>query len=306
MAIKLAAGVPGRFLTKGGADEIGFKRILYIGALCILALLAAVLVTLFVGSWPAIKALGLGFLYGDRWDPVSCDLGALPFLVGTLLTSFLALAISIPFSLAVSVFLGEYFKEGPLSSFLKSAVDLLAGIPSVIYGFWGLFVLVPLVRELQVKLGVAPFGVGVFTASVVLAVMIIPYSAALGREVIQMVPSDLKEAALSMGATRYEVIRKVILPYARSGILAGVLLALGRALGETMAVTMVIGNSNFLPKSIFSPANTMASVIANEFAEATDSIYAAGLVEVGLLLFIVTTVVNIIGRHIVKRTSVEV
>jgi phosphate transport system permease protein len=288
------------------AGEAGFQRILYIAAVCMLALLLAIFVTLLAGSWPSIRTLGLGFLYGKTWDPVSSELGALPFLVGTLLTSFLALAISIPFSLAVSIFLGEYFREGPVSSFLKSAVDLLAGIPSVIYGFWGLFVLVPLVRQVQIRVGVAPYGVGIFTSSVVLAVMIIPYSAALGREVIQLVPSDLKEAALSMGATRCDLIRKIVLPYARSGIFAGVLLSLGRALGETMAVTMVIGNSNFLPKSIFSPANTMASVIANEFAEATDRIYVSSLVQIGLLLFVVTTIVNLIGRQVVKKTSVEV
>jgi phosphate transport system permease protein len=156
------------------------------------------------------------------------------------------------------------------------------------------------------QIGVPPFGVGVFTSSLVLAIMIVPYSAALGREVIQLVPSDLKEAALSMGATRAEVIWKVILPYARSGIFAGVLLSLGRALGETMAVTMVIGNSNYIPKGIFSPANTMASLIANEFAEATEPLYVSSLVEIGLLLFVVTTVVNIIGRHVIKKTTVEV
>jgi phosphate transport system permease protein len=232
--------------------------------------------------------------------------GALPFLVGTLVTSFLALAVSIPFSLAISIFLGEYFRNGAVSSFLKSAIDLLAGIPSVVYGFWGLFVLVPVVRGLELKLGVPPFGVGIFTSAVVLAVMIIPYSAALGREVIQLVPCDLKEAGLSLGATRFEVIRKVILPYARSGMLAGTVLALGRAIGETMAVTMVIGNSNFIPKSIFSPANTMASVIANEFVEATGKIYVSSLVQVGLLLFVVTTIVNIVGRHVIRKVSVDI
>ncbi len=290
----------------GSGGEAVFTRVLYFSALVILALLVGIFITLLFGSGTSLKQLGLGFLYEKTWDPVSDEFGALPFLIGTLLTSFLALAISMPFSLAISIFLGEYFREGVLSSFLKSAIDLLAGIPSVIYGFWGLFVLVPVVRSLQIKLGVPPFGVGIFTSSVVLAVMIIPYSAALGREVIQLVPADLKEAALSMGATRSEVIRRVILPYARSGILAGVLLALGRALGETMAVTMVIGNCNFLPKSIFSPGNTMASVIANEFAEATENLYVASLVEIGLLLFVVTMVVNIIGRQIIRKTSVEV
>lgn len=274
-------------------------------AIGIIILLAGMFLTLLVDSLPALRKLGVGFLYKRTWDPVSGEFGALPFLVGTLATSFLALLISIPFSLAISIFLGEYFREGTASSFLKSAVDLLAGIPSVIYGFWALLVLVPLVRALQIKMGVPPFGVGIFTAAVVLAVMIIPYSAALGREVIQMVPADLKEAALSLGATRFEVIRKIVLPYARSGILAGTLLALGRAIGETMAVTMVIGNANAIPKSLFSPANTMASVIANEFAEATERVQVASLVEIGLLLFVVTTIINLIGRQIIKKVSLE-
>jgi len=290
---------------KLASSEVTFGRVLKVAAWTVLGLLVAVLLTLVVHSMPAIKELGAGFLYGTTWNPVTGELGALPFILGTLLTSFLALAISIPFSLALSIYLGEYFREGPLSSFLKSSVDLLAGIPSVIYGFWGLFVLVPVVRALQMKLGIPPYGVGIFTASVVLAIMIIPYSASLGREVIQLVPADQKEAALSLGATRYEVIRRVVLPYARSGILAGVLLALGRALGETMAVTMVIGNSNFLPRSLFAPANTMASVIANEFAEATEAVYLSALVEVGLLLFLVSTIISIVGRQIIKRTSVE-
>jgi len=276
-----------------------------VAAIGIIILLAGMFLTLLVDSLPALRKLGVGFLYKRTWDPVSGEFGALPFLVGTLATSFLALLISIPFSLAISIFLGEYFREGTASSFLKSAVDLLAGIPSVIYGFWALLVLVPLVRALQIKMGVPPFGVGIFTAAVVLAVMIIPYSAALGREVIQMVPADLKEAALSLGATRFEVIRKIVLPYARSGILAGTLLALGRAIGETMAVTMVIGNANAIPKSLFSPANTMASVIANEFAEATERVQVASLVEIGLLLFVVTTIINLIGRQIIKKVSLE-
>jgi phosphate transport system permease protein len=287
------------------ADAL-FVRVLFVAALCLLALLMGIFITLLVGSGPAIDKFGLRFLYSKTWNPVSGEFGALPFLVGTLTTSFLALGISVPFSLAISIYLGEYFRQGAFSSFLRSAVDLLAGIPSVVYGFWGLFILVPVVRALEIKTGVPPFGVGVLTSSVVLAVMIIPYSAALGREVLQLVPADLKEAGLSLGATRFEVVRRVVLPYARSGILAGVLLALGRAIGETMAVTMVIGNSNFIPQSIFSPANTMASLIANEFTEATGVIHVSSLVEIGLLLFFVTTLVNVIGRHIIRKTSVEV
>ncbi len=184
-------------------------------------------------------------------------------------------------------------------------VELLAGIPSIIYGFWGLFVLAPIVRALEIKMNLPPYGVGLFTASVILAIMIIPYSASIGREVIEMVPFEIKEAGYSVGATRYEVIRRIILPYAGSGILAGLMLSLGRALGETMAVTMVIGNSNFLPKSIFDPANTMASVIANEFTEATGEVYLSTLIEIGLLLFIVTASINLLGRAIIRMMKVE-
>jgi phosphate transport system permease protein len=282
-----------------------FQNTLYITAFCVVALLVAIFFTLLHASFPAIKTFGIHFVYGKVWDPIAGEFGALPFLVGTLLTSFLALIISIPFSLAIAILLGEYFRKGIVATFLKSTTELLAGIPSVIYGFWGLFVLVPIVRGMEIELGVTPYGVGILTASLILSIMIIPYSASIGREVVQLVPADLKEAALSLGATRFEMIKKVVLPYARSGIFAGILLSLGRALGETMAVTMVIGNSNFLPKTLFSPANTMASVIANEFTEATETLYLASLVEIGLLLFIVTTIINIIGRYIIHKMSVE-
>ncbi|MGB9595037.1 MAG: phosphate ABC transporter permease subunit PstC [Candidatus Poribacteria bacterium] len=288
-------------------SELIFHKMLYISGVSMLLLLFAIFLTLLIRSFPAIKAFGLSFFYGSTWDPVSIEFGSLPFVIGTLITSFLALIISIPFSFSISIFLGEYFREGTISSILKSITELLAGIPSVIYGFCSIFILVPAVRALEMELGVTPLGVGIFTASIVLSIMIIPYSASLGREVIQLVPSELKEAAYSLGATRYEVIKEIILPYARSGIFAGVLLSLGRALGETMAVTMVIGNRNAIPKDIFSPSNTMASVIANEFMEASPgSIHLSSLVAVGLLLFVITTIVNIIGRYIIRRLSVEI
>ena len=188
-----------------------------------------------------------------------------------------------------------------LPAIVKSAVELLAGIPSVIYGFWGLYLLVPIIRDLEMKFGILPYGVGIFTASVVLAIMIVPYAASIGREAIQLVPQDLKESAYSLGATRFEVVRIIIIPYARSGIAAGILLAFGRAFGETMAVTMVIGNSNFIPKSIFAPANTIASVIANEFTEAVGKLYLSSLIEIGLVLFIVSALITIVGRYIIKR-----
>jgi phosphate transport system permease protein len=287
-----------------GADRL-FFGLLNLSALLVLVLVAAISITLLVYALPSIRTFGISFFIQKTWDPVARVFGAVPFLVGTLLTSFIALIISVPFSLSIAIFLGEYATNGKVSSFLKSAVELLAGIPSIVYGFWGIFVLVPLIRNLELKLGVAPYGVGILTASIVLAIMIIPYSASIAAEVIQLVPADLKEAAFSLGATRFEVIRKVIIAYASSGIFAGILLSLGRALGETMAVTMVIGNSHFLPTSIFSPGNSMASVIANEFTEATDELYLSSLVQIALLLFVVTMIVNLIGKYIIGRMSIE-
>jgi len=291
--------------TPGRGPELIFRHGIMLSALAIVTMLLAIFLSLIVFSTPSIKAFGVSFLWGRVWDPVSKTFGVLPFLVGTLATSFLALLISLPFSFSIAVFIGEYAREGVLSTMLKQVTELLAGIPSIIYGFWALFVMVPVVREFQIAIGVFPYGVGILSASLILSVMIIPYAASISREVIALVPSDIKEAAYSLGATRQEVVTKVVLPHARSGIMAGVLLALGRALGETMAVTMVIGNSNILPKGFFSPSNTMASVIANEFTEATAKLYLSSLVEVGLVLFLVTMVINVIGRYVIKRMRVE-
>jgi len=283
--------------------ESVFKRTLVFIALAVLLITVGLLITLVVESLPSMRLLGLKYFWGKTWDPVSNVYGALPFLVGTLATSFLALLISIPFSYAIAIYLGEYQTKGWLSGVLKNIVELVAAVPSVIYGFWALIVLVPLVRSLEAKLGEPPYGVGILTASLVLAVMIIPYAASMGRELIRMVPSTLKEGAYSLGATRYEVLRYVILPHTKSGLFAGLLLSLGRALGETMAVTMVIGNSSLMPDSIFAPGNTMASVIANEFTEADRTVYLSALIELGLALFIVTVLVNILGKWIIKRFS---
>lgn len=285
-------------------QELIFQKIISISAIAILLLLLSIFLTLLASSMPSIKAFGLRFIYGSTWDPVFQEFGALPFFVGTLITSFLALFISTPFSFAIAIFLGEYFKKGILHSVLRTLIELIAGIPSIIYGFWGLFVLVPIVRALEIKLNAPPYGVGILTASLILSIMIIPFSASISREAIEMVPSDIKEAAYSLGATQSQVIRRIILPHARRGIFAGTMLSLGRALGETMAVTMVIGNSNFLPKSIFAPANTMASVIANEFTEATEDIYLSSLIEIGLLLFILTFIINLFGRLLLRKIGV--
>jgi len=282
-----------------------FKKMLVLMGLVMIVLVIGILLTLVVESIPSIKALGLKYLWGKTWDPVQDIYGAYPFLLGTLLTSFLALIISIPFSIAVAIFLGEYYPKGWLPDLLKNTVELIAAVPSVIYGFWGLAVLVPIVRSFETKIGVEPIGVGIFSSSLILAVMIIPYAASLGRSVIQMVPSNLKEAAYSLGATRWEVIRSVIIPYTKSGLFAGILLSLGRALGETMAVTMVIGNTSIIPKNIFAPGNTMASVIANEFTEADKPVYLSALIELGLVLFLVTVVINMIGKRVISRFTNE-
>ncbi|WP_295652665.1 phosphate ABC transporter permease subunit PstC [uncultured Mucilaginibacter sp.] len=287
--------------------EIFFKRLLIVMSAILVLVIIGVLVTLIQKSMPSIKSLGIGFLWGKVWDPVQNIYGAYPFLIGTLLTSFTALIISIPFSYAIAIYLGEYNQKGWLSDLLKNAIELIAAVPSIIYGFWGIFVLVPIVRSLEIKLGVAPFGVGICTSSLVLAVMIIPYSASLGITLIRMVPSPLKEGAYALGATRFEVIRNVVLPFTRTGLFAGVLLSLGRALGETMAVTMLIGNTSAIGNSFkeifFGPSNTMASVIANEFNEADHDLYVSALIELGLVLFFVTVVVNLIGKRVISKAS---
>ncbi|MGZ3755482.1 MAG: phosphate ABC transporter permease subunit PstC [Mucilaginibacter sp.] len=285
--------------------ETIFKRFLIAMSVLLLLIVLGILVTLIVRSLPSIKSLGIGYLWGRVWDPVQNVYGAYPFLIGTLLTSFIALIISIPFSYAIAIYLGEYNPKGWLSDLLKNAIELIAAVPSIIYGFWGLFVLVPLIRTLEIKMQILPYGIGIFTASLVLAVMIIPYGASLGITLIRMVPSPLKEGAYALGATRFEVIRSVIMPYTRTGLFAGILLSLGRALGETMAVTMLIGNTSAIGDSIkniiFGPSNTMASVIANEFAEADHTLYLSALIELGLVLFLVTVVINVIGKRIITR-----
>jgi phosphate transport system permease protein len=292
-------------LTSTEVKEFLFRKMLLVSGIIAITLILGIFVTLLSKSSLSIHEFGFSFFTKDDWDPVNESFGALPFLVGTMLTAFVAILISIPFAFAIGLFLGEYVKSGLLNSTLNSALDLLAGIPSVIYGFWGLFVLVPIIRTLEIKLGVIPYGVGIFTSSLVLALMIIPYAASISREVISLVPQDLKEAALSMGATPFEVVKKVILPYSKSGIFAGFLMAFGRAISETMAVTMLIGNANNIPTSIFAPANTLASIIANEFTEASEALYLSSLIELALVLFFVTAIFSFFGQLIIKKWTVS-
>lgn len=264
----------------------------------ILLIAGGMIFSLVEGAIPAFKTFGLKFIISKEWNPTSGkeDYGALPFIAGTMLTSIGALIISLPLSFSTALFLGEYFRKTKISSVIGTLVDLLAGIPSIVYGLWGFYVL----RPLLVDMGAGGQGFGIFTSSLILAIMIIPYATSLSTEIISMVPNDLKEAAYSLGATRLEVILNVTLPNARSGVFAGYILAFGRALGETMAVTMLIGNANVVPHGLFSAANSMASVIANQFGEA-EGLKLSSLIAIGLLLFLITGIVNTIGKLIIKR-----
>jgi len=281
-----------------------FKNILKLFGFIIIFLGLLIFLSLFSSSLPSIKKFGLKFLFLSDWDPVNEVFGGLPFILGTLITSLLAFIISLPFILSVTIILGVYFTEGFIAEILRHIIDLIAAIPSVIIGFWGLFVFVPIVREVELLLGVTPYGVGIITASILLAFMILPYSASIGKDAMRLVPQDLKEAAFSLGATKWEVIKKIMIPYARSGIIAGMFLSLGRALGETMVVTMVIGNKNSIPQSIFEPGNTIASVIANEFAEAITHLHVSSLIYLGLILFLITMLFNIIAKFMLKKFKI--
>ena len=274
------------------------KAILFGSSLAILILCAGIVVSLTGGAIPAFKEFGLGFITSTTWNPTtgSEEYGALPFIAGTVMTSLIALILCIPMAFSTSLFIAEYFKGTRTAGILRSLVDMLAGVPSIVYGFWGFYAL----RPLLVKTGLTDQGFGIFTASVILAIMIVPYATSLSSEIISMVPAELKEAAYSLGATRREVIFNVVIPAARSGIVASFILALGRALGETMAVTMLIGNANIIPTGLFSPGNTMASVIANQFGEA-DGLKMSALIAIGLLLFAITAIVNAAGKFIIKR-----
>ena len=264
----------------------------------ILMIAGGMVYSLVEGAIPAFQKFGFSFVYSNVWNPTEGkeNYGALPFIVGTIVTSVMALLISLPLSFSVSLFLGEYYRGTKLAKVLGMMVDLLAGIPSIVYGLWGFYVL----RPFLIDLGLPNRGFGIFTASIILAIMIIPYATSLSSEIISMVPKELKEAAYSLGATKSEVIFNVTVPSARSGIISGYILSFGRALGETMAVTMLIGNTNNIPAGLFSTGNTMASVIANQFGEA-EGLKLSSLIAIGLLLFLITGVINAIGKMIIKK-----
>jgi phosphate transport system permease protein len=274
------------------------RTALFSASLLILIISAGMVYSLLKGSLPAFNAFGLKFIISKEWNPTAGKevYGAMPFIAGTLITSLLALLICLPLAFSTSLFVAEYFRHTKIAGIVSSMVDLLAGVPSIVYGLWGFYTL----RPLLINLGVTDQGFGIFTSSLILAIMIIPYATSLSNEIIAMVPDELKEAAYSLGATRFEVIFYVIVPGAKSGIIASYILALGRALGETMAVTMLIGNSNVVPKGLFSTGNTMASIIANQFGEAS-GLKLSSLIAIALLLLAITGIVNSIGKYIIGK-----
>jgi phosphate transport system permease protein len=278
--------------------EKAVRILLFISSALIILIAAGMVLSLMNGSIPVFKEFGLKFIVSDQWNPTEGkeDYGALAFITGTVLTSVIAIILCFPLAFSTSLFIGEYFEGTRVARITGTLVDMLAGIPSIVYGLWGFYVLRPLVADL----GLNAQGFGVFTAGLVLAIMIIPYATSITTEIIKMVPGDLKEAAYSLGATRREVILNVIVPNARSGIFTSYVLAFGRALGETMAVTMLIGNANVIPHGIFDSGNTMASVIANQFGEA-DGLKLSALIAIGLLLFLITGIINGIGKLIIKK-----
>jgi phosphate transport system permease protein len=291
-----------------------FRTLIALVASSTPVLLVVIVAILYQQATPAIKQFGLGFLTGIDWNPVTDAFGALPAIFGTVSTAFLALVLALPVGIAVAVVLAEQ-GQGTIRSIVGTGIELLAAIPSVVYGIWALYVLAPWsYQHLEVPISEHTTFIGwlsqpgvrsLFNASLVLAVMVLPTLTAISRDVIRAVPRGLKENAVALGATWWETTWRVILPSARAGIFGATILALGRALGETIAVTMVIGNRYEIPHSIFQPAYTLASVIANEFTEATGPLYPAALIELGLVLILVTLIVNIVALALVRSTSRE-
>lgn len=297
---------------RGGSDCL-FRGLVLVMAVAILFLAGLLVLQLVMGSWLAMDEFGPGFLVGRDWDPVHGNFGALPFIYGTVASSLLALVLAAPTGLGVAIFLAE-MAPAWIREPVSFMVELLAAIPSVVYGIWGLFVMAPWLRTsvepwLAAHFGFLPFfqgpgfGVGILAAGLILAIMIVPTIAAVSRDVLLAVPNSQREAMLALGATRWETTWKVVIPYGWSGIIGAIILALGRALGETMAATMVIGNSLDMSISLFAPANTMASIIANSYAEATSPLHLSVLIGIALILFAVTFLLNILARVLVRRVA---
>ena len=305
----------GRALSRLRLGDVTFRLLTRAAAITVLAVLAGVILALIEGSIPALRTFGLGFLVGERWNPVTEQFGAIAPIYGTVVTSAIAMLIAVPIGLLIAMFLTELcppmFRRP-----IGVAIELLAGIPSIIYGIWGLFVFAPfLQRTLQPALIAAfgpipglssvfagpPYGIGMLTAGLILAVMVLPFITSVSRDVFDAVPAVLKEAAYGLGCTTWEVMRYVVLPFARVGVIGGVMLGLGRALGETMAVTFVIGNAHRVSASILAPGTTISATIANEFTEAVGDLYTSSLIALGLILFVITFIVLAAARYLLLR-----
>lgn len=302
-------------LRREARTEGVFRLATKASALLVLVLLAGVIVSLIYGSWPALKVFKFGFITGEKWNPVTDVYGALTPLYGTLTTSIIALVIAVPLSFGIAVFLTETCPRW-LRSPISTGIELLASVPSIVYGIWGLFVLAPVLQHsvqpwLIAHLGPLPvvgvlfqgppFGIGLLTAGIVLAIMILPFITSVMREVFRMAPLSLKEAAYGLGATQWNVVWDVVMPWSRAGVIGGIMLGLGRALGETMAVTFVIGNAHRISTSLLAPSTTISAAIANEFAEAVGDLYTSSLFALGLLLFVLTFVVIAAARLLLMR-----
>jgi phosphate transport system permease protein len=289
-------------------------------ALFVLILLGAIIISLIHGSWPALRTFGFSFLYVESWNPVTEKFGAIAPIYGTVVTSIIAMMIAVPVGLFIAMFLTELCPKW-LRRPIGVAIELLAGIPSIIYGIWGLFVFAPFLQQyVQPAIintlgnvpGIGnlfagpPYGIGVFTAGLILAIMVLPFITSISRDVFEAVPPVLKEAAYGLGCTTWEVVRYVVLPFTRVGVIGGVMLGLGRALGETMAVTFVIGNAHRISGSILAPGTTISATIANEFTEAVGDLYTSSLIALGLILFVITFIVLAIARYMLIRLNARV
>jgi phosphate transport system permease protein len=314
-AVTMRASALNRLRT----TDIAFRNLTRIAVFAVLALLSGVILALAIGSVPAFKAFGFGFVTTEIWNPVTEKFGALAPIYGTLVTSFIALLIAVPVGLMIAFFLTELCPLW-LRRPIGIAIELLAGIPSIIYGIWGLFVFAPFVQKniqpflidtfdgvpgLQDLFAGPPYGIGMLTAGFILGIMVLPFVTAISRDVFEAVPAVLKEAAYGLGCTTWEVIKHVVLPYTRVGVIGGVMLGLGRALGETMAVTFVIGNAHTVSASILAPGTTISASIANEFTEAVGDLYTSSLIALGLILFVITFIVLAIARYMLLRLQQE-
>jgi phosphate transport system permease protein len=311
----VAAGARAKVLDRLRLADSAFRQLTRAAAFGVLLLLTGVIISLIAGALPALRTFGFGFLTTERWNPVTEKFGALAPIYGTLVTSFIAMLIAVPVGLMIAFFLTELCPQW-LRRPIGIAIELLAGIPSIIYGIWGLFVFAPFLQEtLQPFLihtlgnvpGISPlfsgppYGIGMLTAGLILAIMVLPFITSISRDVFEAVPAVLKEAAYGVGCTTWEVVRYVVLPYARVGVIGGVMLGLGRALGETMAVTFVIGNAHRVSASLLAPGTTISASIANEFTEAVGDLYTSSLIALGLILFVITFIVLAAARYMLLR-----